>query len=340
MTRLLSAVLIVAALASVDRPPADIAARAIAAIREGRDTEARALVADATAAIAKDPPASHWRAWQQIGLAHVMLGSVDEAARIFNTLLGAAAGRQEIADAALTGLGRAALAAHNPAAAIRHLEKSQAKDARQWLAVALMMESRGPSDEYVERAFTVAESTRLDHVADARSPAEIAAALRPGETVIAFLIGEQHAYAWAFDRDALIGYPLPSPSAIGEAVDRARAYADQKNREGLRRIADDLTPALLGPVTGRLPGVTRLIFVPDDRLRRLPFADLPFAGSEHVAISIIDNGPLTPAAIRDAAQHRQTGGRSIVTLTAGAGLLLAAAAGVSRLAKRRSRARS
>jgi tetratricopeptide (TPR) repeat protein len=335
---MLSALLVTVSMLSTQLP-GDAAARAIAAIRDGRDTEARALIAAATEALAKAPIVSHWRTWQEIGIAHLMLGSHDEAARIFKTLLDAADRDQEIRDAALTGLGRVALASHDPAAAIRHFERVETREGHHWLAAALMMESRSPSDEYVERAFDAALRARMGLPGDVRPRADIAASLRPGEMVIAFLVGESHAYAWAFERDAFIGYPLPKPGELATAAGRAQTYFDQNDKEGLGRVAENLMPALLGPATDRLPTLQRLIFVPDDTLQGLPFADLPIAGAEEIAVSVI-NGPLSETAIRDAAQRRQSGGRSTMAIVAGIGLLIAIVAGVSRLALRRSRARS
>ncbi len=93
--------------------------------------------------------------------------------------------------------------------------------------------------------------------------------------VVAFLVGDRHAHAWAFDRDTLVGYPLPPPAEIATAVERINAYVAQQDRAGVQRIADDLMPALLGPVMDRLPTLTRVIFVMDGPLRQLSIGELP-----------------------------------------------------------------
>ena len=65
---------------------------------------------------------------------------------------------------------------------------------------------------------------------------------------------------------------------------------------GVQRIADDLMPALLGPVLDRLPTLTRTIFVMDGALRDLPIGELPFGDgaslSQRLPIAIVDDGAL------------------------------------------------
>jgi hypothetical protein len=194
-------------------------------------------------------------------------------------------------------LGKAAMEAHDPASAIAHFEQVETKEGRAWLAVALMMESRSPSDRFVERAFDAAARARADQPERLRSRADLAAALRPGEMVVTFLVGETHAYAWAFDRETLIGYPLPSTAEIATAVERVNSYIAKKDLAGVRRIADDLMPALLGPVVDRLAGLSRVIFVVDGPLRQLPIGDLPIGAgastlSQQLAVSTVDDGSL------------------------------------------------
>src|SRR5689334_19934207 len=90
--------------------------------------------------------------------------------------------------------GLAALAVHDPTSAITHFEHVDTPQGQEWLAVALMMEARSASDRYVERAFDAAVRSRAGGAAQTR--ATIAAALRPSDLVIAFLIGEKYAFAW------------------------------------------------------------------------------------------------------------------------------------------------
>jgi hypothetical protein len=207
---------------------------------------------------------------------------------------------QASSDAEQLRLGRAAMAAHDPTAAIRHFEQADSPAAREWLAVALMMESRAPSDQYVERAFATAMRARAPQGARVPDRAGLAATVRPGELVIAFLIGESHAYAWAFDRDAFVGYQLPAPAEITTAAARARAYIEAGDRTGVQRIAEDLVPALLGPALQHVPELRRLIFVVDGPLRDLAIGELP-AGDDQLplqqqlAVSVVEPGGLADA---------------------------------------------
>jgi hypothetical protein len=192
-------------------------------------------------------------------------------------------------------LGRAAMAAHDPAAAIAHFERVDTREGRESLAAALMTESRSASDDYVERAFAAAMRARAEHPP---SRVELAAAVRPGEMAIVYLIGET-AWAWAFDRDAFVGYPL-APDAIATAAGRAQSYIDRDDREGVARVADDLMPALLGPAMERLPKLTRIIFVVDGPLRNLPIGVLPAGAGQpplqqQLAVSIAEHGALLDA---------------------------------------------
>lgn len=171
-------------------------------------------------------------------------------------------------------LGRAALAAHDPAKAIAHFEQVDTKEGHEWLAVALMMESRTPSDQFVERAFAAAWRARADQAEQARPRADLAARLPRGDMVIALLVSQTHAYAWAFDREAFVGFPLPPPADLATAADGARAYLDRNDRDGLQRIGEQLLPSLLGPVQERLPKLSRLVFVMDGPLLQLPIAEL------------------------------------------------------------------
>jgi MYXO-CTERM domain-containing protein len=200
-------------------------------------------------------------------------------------------------------LGRAAMAAHDPTAAIAHFEQVHTTEGFEWLSVALMMESRSPSDQFVERAFEAAQRARLNPPAQLQRRADITAALRPGDMVIAFLVGEAYAYAWAFDRDGFAGYQLPPPAEIATAVDRATGYADTSDRDGLKRIADDLMPSLLGPATDRIPQLTRVMFVADGPLRRLAIGELPAGDSdvplrERLAVATAEYGSVIEAISR------------------------------------------
>lgn len=215
-----------------------------------------------------------------------------------------------------------------PAEELRAAYLSRRVEAHEWLASALMMQSASPSDAYVERAFNVAERARVRALADllsegraqrrADQPAPaptirtreaIAASLAPGEVLIEYLVGEEHAYGWALSREGLIGFDLPSPADLDAGVRQALAYIDADDREGLRRLGEDLTPSLLGPVIVRLGTIKRIVFVPDGPLQRLPFAALPvFEGhsaylAQRVAISTAGSGSLLQILKRTDAAH-------------------------------------
>ena len=235
------------------------------------------------------------------------------------------------------GLGKAALDAHDPTAAIAHFERAEGKQARAWLAVALMMESRAPSDPYVERAYDAAVRARADRSDGFRSRAELAAALRPGEMVITYLFTESHAYGWAFDRDTMVGYPLPRPREMATVIERLNAYRAGRDRAGVGRVADELVPALLGPVLDRKSSPTRLVVVPDGPMRDLPLAELFSAFGMDLPVSTTDDAGLLEEIRRT--PPRQSRRLMPVLIAAGiAGIVLLAL--VSRLTKRRSRAPS
>jgi hypothetical protein len=238
-------------------------------------------------------------------------------------------------------LGKAAMDAHDPTAAIAHFEQTDSKEGRGWLAAALMMESRSPSDRYVERAFDAATRARADQLDRVRSRAELAAALRPGEMVIVFLVGERHAYAWAFDRHTLLGYPLPPSAEIATAVERVNAYVAQKDRGGVQRIADDLMPALLGPILDRLPALTRLIFVMDGPLRQLSIGEMP-AGegarplAQRLAVSTVDDASLFDEIGRAPSPPQPAGSPTTLLVAAAIVMGILLVAGVAAVRRRSS----
>lgn len=323
----------------------------MASIRLGRDTEARQWLAEAESRIASAPDYEQVQTWTQLGISYVLLGDARQATRAYNEVLTLARRGGSLEDEwkGQFGLGRAALVAHDPAAAIDYLQHavdvieklratvpaqelraaylSRRVEAHEWLAAALMMQSASPSDTYVERAFNVAERARVRALADllaegrakrrsaqtidppvARTRAQIAGTLAAGEILLEYLVGEEHAYAWALTRDRLIGFELPAPSELDVNVRRALDYIDKDDREGLQRIGEELTPSLLGPVIDRLPTVRRIIFVADGPLQRLPFAALPVPRSnaylaQQVAISTVGSGSLLELLKRGQGAH-------------------------------------
>jgi hypothetical protein len=245
------------------------------------------------------------------------------------------AGQPPAAESPEMALGRAALA-RDPAKAITYFERVETREGREWLAVALMMESRTASDSYVERAFEAAARSRLTDPTRLPHRKQIAAALHPGDLVVTFLVGESAAYAWAFDRDAFLGYQLPPPAELAVSVERARAYVDQHDADGQKRIADDLLPGLFGPAIDRLSRLQRVIVVMDGPLQRLP---LQLLNANGPAIVAADYSTLEDAIARAVPDRPRAIPRRAIVMSTIA-IAIAAAALASRRARRRSRAQS
>jgi hypothetical protein len=274
------------------------------------------------------PPAARPAAWQQLvpalvdaGAAAIAVGDATQARVVYNQLLAIGRDRRrlDLVWQAQHGLGRAALAAHDPLTAIDHLEQSVAAY-EQWRATpsaeppriggtppqgepyhtltsALMMQSSSAVDRFVERAFDAASRARADRPEQVRARAELTAAMHAGDMVVAFLVGDSHGYAWAFDRDTLVGYRLPPSAEIATAVALVNDYVARRDRAGVRRISEDLMPALLGPAHDRIPSLTRVIFVMDGPLRQLPIGELPIGEgattlSQRLAVATVDDGAL------------------------------------------------
>lgn len=224
-----------------------------------------------------------------------------------------------------------------PAQELRAAYLARRVEAHEWLVAALMMQAASPIDRHIEAAFNVAERARVRALADllaegrlkrggarsedaprARTRHEIAANLGPRDLLLEYLVGEQHAYAWALTRNDLIGFTLPHPDAIETSVRQALAYIDHDDREGLKRIGEELTPALLGPALTRLEHFDRIIVVADGPLQRLPFAALPIPGrrqmylAQRVATSSVGSGSLLGLLSRS----ESTGNRVLALATA------------------------
>ncbi|MEP6782142.1 MAG: hypothetical protein ABI983_00655 [Acidobacteriota bacterium] len=200
--------------------------------------------------------------------------------------------------------GRDALA-RDPGAAIAQLEQVHTREGYEWLTIALMMESRSASDQFVERAFEAAGRARIG--AQMRPRADMIAALRPGDMVVAFFVGETDVYAWAFDRAGFAGYQLPPRAEISTSTDRARAYIDQHDREGLQRIAEDLVPVLFGPALERLSQTKRLIVVADGPLQQLSIGALPAGEGQPPLQQRVEVVPAEYGSVVDMLAREQTG---------------------------------
>ena len=205
-----------------------------------------------------------------------------------------------------------------PSQELRAAYLSRRVEAHEWLATAYMMQAASPSDRFIEAAFNTAERAHVralsDLLAEARSVrkksrtiapppqamtrAAIAQRLAPGEAVLEFLVGEEHAYGWLLTRDDLTGFNLPDPKTLDQQVRLANALIAADDRDGLRELADDLTPSLLGPALARLKGIRRLLIVPDGPLERLSFAALPIPSddpsylAQHTVLASVGSGSL------------------------------------------------
>lgn len=202
-----------------------------------------------------------------------------------------------------------------PAQEMRAAYLSRRVEAHEWLTTALMMQSASPADDYVEKAFNTAERARVRALADllaegrarrrttqrveaplARTRRQVAQSLGPRDLLIEYLVGEERAYGWALTRDALVGFELPPPADLDAGVRRMLARIDADDRDQLQIMADDFTPALLGPALSRLEAFDRIIFVADGPLQRVPFAALPLPGgaylAQRAAVSTVGSGSL------------------------------------------------
>ncbi len=233
--------------------------------------------------------------------------------------------------------GKAALDVGDPRRAIAEFEQVDTRNGREWLSAALMMEARSPSDAFVERAFAVATRSRSQAGVLHK---DIAATLRPGDLVVATIVGERHAFAWAFDRDRLVGFPLPAPADVRAAAERALTYAQRDDTDGLARISDDFLPSLLGPAYERVPSLKRLIVIVDGPLQSLPLGRLPIAPSQRPLEQTVETITIGYEGLSAAIQRPPTGpvrassakwalGGALVIL-----LVIAGAAWITRRARR------
>jgi len=119
---------------------------------------------------------------------------------------------------------------------------------------------------------------------------ELRRQLDGGELVLEFVLGEERSFLLALSCERLELFPLPprrlleatARDLIGTLTARGRRVAGHERVAAdrrARRLARELSDALLGPVAGWL-GEQRLIVVPDGGLHYVPFAALPVPGSD------------------------------------------------------------
>jgi CHAT domain-containing protein/Tfp pilus assembly protein PilF len=107
--------------------------------------------------------------------------------------------------------------------------------------------------------------------------------LLDGKTLLLeYALGEERSFLWAVDREAVIGFELPSRARIEEATrevyGRLSVLAPGEDGESrLEQASASLSRMLLGPVAGRLAD-RRLVIVADGELQYIPFGVLPLPG--------------------------------------------------------------
>ena len=188
----------------------------------------------------------------QLGADALAVDDAIQARAAFSQLLelGRKNSRLDLVWPAQHGLGRAALAAHDPLAGDRaprtirrgcpnNRATSSLTAPYRSLTTALMMQSSS-----AERSVCRARLRRggASQGGSALSACDLARTsprrCGTGDMVVAVLVGDRHAHAWAFDRSTL--------DRLSVAADRRKspppssaltAYASQKDRAGVQRIA-------------------------------------------------------------------------------------------------------
>lgn len=258
-------------------------AAALEAVKAGHDGEGRAWIDAAERELETRRSVDASATIEAIATIYARLGEHDHAAATWRKLLQHSRDRVDPNGEfnALMGLGRATLAGHDPAAAIAPFEAAVAAAERasldtraavEGLITSLMTQASSPGDAFVQRAFAAAASVSgrgPDHIA------QVAKTLAPREVLLVYFVGRERAFAWSVTTDRVMGFDLPSPAELDDTVQRMRERIDRHQTELLGLLADEFTPALLGPVLPRLGDFDRIIVAPDGPLVSLPFAALP-----------------------------------------------------------------
>lgn len=121
-----------------------------------------------------------------------------------------------------------------------------------------------------------------------------------------FHFTEHHAYAWIIKSDNIISYSLPTPMAI-----RSRAiHYSPKLVTSHDKPMEELGRILLSPAEEYLPGIRRLIVVPDEELYLIPFAALEVGQEGDLLIEsfeiVISPSASTSLALKQRRKHRST----------------------------------
>jgi CHAT domain-containing protein len=148
------------------------------------------------------------------------------------------------------------------------------KIARIDLQITKLQQSRADSDAAAQAASP--EYAQL--VQTTAAPADIQKLLHPGEALLAFQVGPNATYAVMIGRDALHAYRVPlGAELLEEKIEALRRTIEPNENAPAMQLpvydvagAHALYSALLGPVSGVLDGLKRLVVVPSGPLNGLP----------------------------------------------------------------------
>jgi CHAT domain-containing protein/Tfp pilus assembly protein PilF len=234
------------------------------------------------------------------------LGRPDEAARLFREALGGAAERPSMQWTMYEGLGRAAVAAKKPAAAVRHfeetlgvIERTRSDLLKADYRLSFLTRLLGFYQRYidllvderqVERALAIADSSRgrvLAERQNVNTPTRVTpvdlrgTAAQLEATLLFYWIGDR-SYAWQVTRDRIRLVPLSINASQVEALVKSyqqaieTSLADPVN--GGSPAGDEIYAKLIAPVADGIPGGSRVVIVPDGALTRINFESLPVPG--------------------------------------------------------------
>lgn len=161
--------------------------------------------------------------------------------------------------------------------------------------------------------------------------------LDPSEALVAFLVGETSSWGWAFRGGRMRAFRLPPRAALEAQVREIRRAVSSGDVEALNGAGRAPAAALLEPAADLLAGASRVIFVPDGPLHRLPFPALPAGDGwliERHAVSVVPSVTV----LAELRRRTSTARRMLLALAApkgqGAAQELPNAAGEARLAAR------
>ncbi|MCE9575629.1 MAG: CHAT domain-containing protein [Deltaproteobacteria bacterium] len=162
-----------------------------------------------------------------------------------------------------------------------------------------------------ERAFALAEASRARTLLDAlrasgvdgaaarpRTPAEIRAALAPGELLLVFVTATDATYGFVVSRDALRWTRLAGAGGVAALTDRVAFFRKQvveaESDDAVTSAGGALYQDLLAPLVDDAPAGTLLVIAPDGPLHLLPF-DALWRAASHELIAERFDVAMTPS---------------------------------------------